>query len=209
MATNPKSDNAEPDKPLIHTVRHGSEDIGEITDVNPIEIDTDEECIEIIQELMALTNLSKVETKLLKKCMRVAEADSETEVPFGPVEIYQLLGMALNHSAQSSQIMAVSNHLFQSVGIEGVMPKNALLNAADVFGKLGSMAPGGEDNKESDINEDPIALPEYDSSEDNSIGSNEYDEDEEEEDDEKEEEKKEEPTTEEKKDEKKDEEKKE
>jgi hypothetical protein len=110
--------------------------IGEAFDRNPVSVNTDDECKNLLMKLKADLKLSSDELGLLDSCIAVVSAEDGDDVIFGPGEIVQLALFAENHPDHVTEIMACSHHLSESVDCDGDLPPGIYLSAAGAYGSL-------------------------------------------------------------------------
>lgn len=124
-------------------------------DVNPISVDTDEECKKLLCTLKDTLTLTPAQVQLIEQCLTVVTSAVDNEVPFGPGEIFELGKLALAFPDSANEIIACSHHLCASVDCEGDLPPNIYLELAQAYGVLGDMAKQGNgEDDDSDNSED-------------------------------------------------------
>ena len=124
-------------------------------DVNPISVDTDEECKKLLCLLKETLDLTPEQVQLIEQCLTVVTSAVDNEVPFGPGEIFELGRLALAFPESANEIIACSHHLCASVECEGDLPPNIYLELAQAYGALGDcMSKLGNDGDDSDESED-------------------------------------------------------
>ena len=130
-------------------------------DTNPCVVETDEQCLKELEQLLKDLPLTETEAKLIKQCMSVATADDDEDVLFGPGELLDLAVLTGKYPDKVTQILACSNHLLGSIDCEGDMPDGIFLKMADMHGELGSLmsravkaGPGAIPDSDSDDDQD-------------------------------------------------------
>lgn len=108
--------------------------VGQLNDVNPIYIDSDLECQNMLVQLRSI--LPMIEHTLINKCLIVTTSTDGDTVEFGPLEIVELTVLASKYPEKHNEIMACADHLLKSIDYEGELPENCYLAAAALHADL-------------------------------------------------------------------------
>lgn len=111
--------------------------VGWTYDGVPPTINTDVECRQCLSDLRSSLPLTTEEIELIDQCISVVSSANGDDVAFGPVEIVALGDLARKYPARSSDIIACSHHINESIDYEGELPAEALLGAAMAHAALG------------------------------------------------------------------------
>lgn len=117
----------------------GSEKQGIAYDVNPVYIQTDEQCKEALEKLKRDLTLTSNESTLLDCCISVVSASDGDDVSFGPSEILDLAHLADINPKWAPEILACLEHLSASVLCEGSLPSEIYIMAAGAHADLGEI----------------------------------------------------------------------
>jgi hypothetical protein len=140
--------------PVKFDVKVGDKVIGQSFDRNPVVYESDTECRAAIVVLQKDLTLSKKETKVLKNCLTVVDAEDGDDIPFGPEEIMGLANLAMKHPSRTHEIMAISHHLCHSADMEGELPTDIFLDMAKLHGQMGDLIHQKQINAEDDDSDD-------------------------------------------------------
>lgn len=84
-------------------------------DTNPIKLNNDDECREMLERMKEKINLNSVERDLIDRCLSVTTAKDDDIVFFGPEEMIKLFELSLNHAEYGLEIAAISHYLGQQI----------------------------------------------------------------------------------------------
>lgn len=101
------------------------------SDPNPIKVNTDAECVEMLTSLMVELPLNDMEKELIRSCLNVVMAKPDDDLKFGPCDLIELSLLAKNHSSRANGIQACSYHIYNSIDIVNNLTDNdmAILNS--------------------------------------------------------------------------------
>jgi hypothetical protein len=134
--------------------------VGWTYDGIPDTIHTDEECRKCLSDIRSTLPLTSDEYKLVDQCISVVSAENGDDVVFGPIEILALGDLAKKYPERSSDIIACSHHISESIEWEGMIPDGAFLGAARAHAALGDaleMALKGVPDDSDEEFEEPIS----------------------------------------------------
>jgi len=89
----------------------GTKTVGVFHDVNPVTIDSDEDCARMLGDLRSKIDLTEEENKIIDNCITAAEADEGEDMTFGPDEILGLADLIAKYPTYSADIRACSDYL--------------------------------------------------------------------------------------------------
>lgn len=121
---------------------------GEAFDVNPVVIETDEQCKVVLLKLKQFLSLTEQETALLDSCLVTVSAEVGDDISFGPKEILELSILAQKYPDSATEIVACSQHLCASVECDGDLPPNIFAMMASAHGSLAAALGNGNDNED-------------------------------------------------------------
>jgi hypothetical protein len=106
---------------------------------NPVAINTDAECMALLESFKKDLPLSYDEVKLVDNAIAVIDANNNDDVNFGPIEFVQLAQMGTKHHSKTLEIMACSDHLIESMDFEVNFSGAALLGVAEAYLELDAL----------------------------------------------------------------------
>lgn len=112
---------------------------GETFDSNPITVESDLECKQMLEHLKTLLDLNGTDLDLIDRCINVVSAKDGDEVIFGPKEIVSLARLAKANPTYAKEVLACSHHLSESVDCDGDLPPGFFLAAAEAYGAMGDI----------------------------------------------------------------------
>jgi hypothetical protein len=124
------------DEPQTFDVMDNCGKKGTAFNVNPIIIDTDSQCEEMLMKLISSMKLSHDETLLLKSCISVVTSNDGDTVSFGPREILDLASLCQRNPKFSTEISACSHHLAESIDYQGEIPNGFFLETSIAYNEL-------------------------------------------------------------------------
>lgn len=126
-------------KNVVFNIVRGGEVVGVVEDVNPIDIQTDEECELCLMAIKADLDLSPEEQELIDSCIDVVKAVIGEELHYGPAEILGLTELASKYPSKRNEILACSNHLNHSLDYDGDVPPDIYLDLFKAHATLGNV----------------------------------------------------------------------
>lgn len=97
-------------------IKKGTQALGTFADVNPVVINSDEECLSVLKTITdKIGNFSEEEKTILDICVETAKAAVEDDIKYGPNEMLGLANMAMAHPDLANELTAVMEFLTQSV----------------------------------------------------------------------------------------------
>ena len=142
----------DPDKIIFDILNNGNK-VSEVEDYNPITIDSESECCEILTRIKDELYLTDSELELLQNCQNVLSAKTDDDITFSISDLLDLEILAQNHPTHSNEILACSQFIMECVEFCGEIPNDFYLRAAEAHGVLGDMlcnAMKGENNDDND-----------------------------------------------------------
>lgn len=128
---------------------------GEAFNINPVVIESDTQCKEYLENLLKSLTLTAEESTFLTKCISVLTSENGQEVDFGPADIITFAVLAEKYSEKSTEIMACSQYLTESIDCYCDMPPNIFLLAANAHAGLADLlVPASESRTDDDEDED-------------------------------------------------------
>jgi hypothetical protein len=84
-------------------------------DVNPVIIDSDEECIAKLEEFLAIPDLTEDEVSFLNICLQSIKAQEGEDVEFGFEHQAQFFDFIMAHSDYGHEIAACAEYLNENI----------------------------------------------------------------------------------------------
>lgn len=106
-------------------------------DENPVKIETDDHCKEVLEKLMKELLLTDYNNELLKSCLAVVTAKEGDEFTFGPAELVELGQFACKYPEHAHEILACMDHISASLDFEGDVSPDFFAVAAAAHAILG------------------------------------------------------------------------
>lgn len=113
--------------------------VGEAFDVNPIFVEDDSTCKELLIRIKHELPLKDTEIALIDTCITVVSAKDDDDVLFGPGEICELGELAKTYPSHVKEILACSHHISESVDCEGDLPDGIFAGLASAHAALGDL----------------------------------------------------------------------
>lgn len=114
--------------------------------IKPVTLGSDAECKELLEKIKSTLTLNDEESHLIDGCILVLEAVDGDDVHFGPGEILELALLASKNNSMSTEILACSQFLVESVDCEGEIPPGFFLKVALAYGSLNDIMASGSNS---------------------------------------------------------------
>lgn len=140
-------------EPETLDIFHDKIKVGEAYNYNSIEIETDDECREMLESFRSNLKLTPEELNLIDVCLQTVNAKIDDDLNFGPGEFCLLANMAFNHPSHAREILACSKHFAECVDFMGDLPGDAFLRLYDsekIFADLLAAGEQDSDDEESE-----------------------------------------------------------
>jgi hypothetical protein len=105
-----------------------------LTDTNPIVIETENECVELVKKLQ-LT----ISDPILDSVMAVLKADVDQDINFGILDNMCLIKLAATYPDQANEINACAQYLMECIDFGGDMDPKVYLEMISAHGVLGDL----------------------------------------------------------------------
>jgi len=135
----PKSTGSREGESDIFDVLINGKKVAEAFDANPLYIETDDSCREYLLSIKEDLPLTKSEIDLIDQSLLTLSANNGDDVVFGPVEIIEFGSLAEKYPSHTSEILACSHYLTESVDCEGEIPQGIFVTLAQAHGALANM----------------------------------------------------------------------
>lgn len=150
-------------------IRIGEHTVGLAYDKNPIVVESDEQCREILERIKPQLTMTKIQAHVLETCIKFTEVEAGQDFEFGPIHIFEIGELAKTNPGVANELLACSHFFTESMEWEGDIPEGFFLKLALSHGSLSDiMAEGLEHGPISDSGssseEDPLTYEDFISS---------------------------------------------
>ena len=139
---------------IAYNVMLGDEKKHTVYDLESCAIETDDECMIILESLKETLVLDQSGEDLLNLCIDVIKSEDDTEVAFSPFEFVQLALLAERHPESAHKILLCSNYIIELLDFQGEMPKDIFLTMATLHMSMNSIVDSDDESESYDSDND-------------------------------------------------------
>ncbi len=126
-----------------------NERVGEVDDTNEFELNTDEECLKLIDDLLEFP-LSSEEKEFLQQTKSFFSSKVDADIDFTITDILFFSRLCDSIPSRAAEITTLSSYIIDSLEIDGDFSDNCFLEAACAFA---SLVPDGKEPESETVEE--------------------------------------------------------